>query len=248
MHEMEVHESVTPSPQLKKARFDEPTCSACTACTQPSCDDVATGETKLDASRPEVPKSKIGVTRRREDYLEWDDYFMAVAFLGAQRSKDPSTQVGACIVNERNRIVGIGYNGFPMGCADDALPWAREPPAPEADGGGDAEPASTSKAAPAPGWLETKYPYVCHAEMNAILNKNAASVEGCRIYVALFPCNECAKLIIQSGIREVVFLSDKYHAQPAFVASRRLFELARVATRRLTPKRARIVLDMGAYM
>ena len=129
------------------------------------------------ASQPE------SVTRKRtEGVISWDDYFMSVAFLSAMRSKDPSTQVGACIVNPiHNRIVGIGYNGFPRGCDDDELPWAR-----------------TGEE------LETKYPYVCHAEVNAVLNKNSADVHGCTIYVGLFPCNECAKMIIQSGIKEVV--------------------------------------------
>uniref|UniRef100_A0A8C9RSN5 Deoxycytidylate deaminase n=1 Tax=Scleropages formosus TaxID=113540 RepID=A0A8C9RSN5_SCLFO len=116
-------------------------------------------------------------SKKREDYLEWPEYFMAVAFLSAQRSKDPSSQVGACIVNPENKIVGIGYNGMPNGCDDDLLPWSRE----------------------APDRLDTKYPYVCHAELNAIMNKNSADVKGCTMYVALFPCNECAKLIIQAA-------------------------------------------------
>uniref|UniRef100_A0A3B3TSI0 dCMP deaminase n=1 Tax=Poecilia latipinna TaxID=48699 RepID=A0A3B3TSI0_9TELE len=118
-----------------------------------------------------------GATRKRDDYLEWPEYFMAVAFLSAQRSKDPSSQVGACIVNQENKIVGIGYNGMPNGCDDDLLPWSRS----------------------ADDRLNTKYPYVCHAELNAIMNKNSADVKGCTMYVALFPCNECAKLIIQAG-------------------------------------------------
>ena len=125
---------------------------------------------------------------KRLTYIPWDDYFMAVAVLSSYRSKDPSRQVGACIVDtSTQRIVGIGYNGFPLGCSDDALPWARS----------------------APSELDTKYPYVCHAEMNAIMNKNSESLEGCRIYVTLFPCNECAKLIVQSRIAEVVYFSDK---------------------------------------
>ncbi|XP_076845658.1 deoxycytidylate deaminase isoform X3 [Brachyhypopomus gauderio] len=115
-------------------------------------------------------------TRKRQDYLEWPEYFMSVAFLSAQRSKDPNSQVGACIVNQENKIVGIGYNGMPNGCDDDLLPWSR---------------AAEDK-------LDTKYPYVCHAELNAIMNKNSADVKGCSMYVALFPCNECAKLIIQA--------------------------------------------------
>ena len=114
---------------------------------------------------------------------------MALAFLSAQRSKDPSKQVGACIVSPARIILGIGYNGFPRGCADSRLPWA--------------------KRATEGGALSTKYPYVCHAEMNAILNKNAACVGGATLYVTMFPCNECSKLLIQAGIREVVFYEDK---------------------------------------
>jgi len=114
------------------------------------------------------------ISKRIEGVVKWDDYFMAIAFLSSMRSKDPNTQVGSCIVNQDKRIVGIGYNGFPMGCSDDELPWAREAEDP----------------------LQTKYPFVCHAEMNAILNKNSADVKGCTIYTALFPCNECTKLII----------------------------------------------------
>ncbi|XP_043918476.1 deoxycytidylate deaminase isoform X2 [Protopterus annectens] len=144
--------------------------------------------------------------KKRDDYLEWPEYFMAVAFLSAQRSKDPNSQVGACIVNPEHKIVGIGYNGMPNGCSDDVLPWAR-----------------TAKNK-----LDTKYPYVCHAELNAIMNKNSADVKGCTMYVALFPCNECAKLIIQAGIKEVIFMSDKYHDTPEMTAARRLFDLAEI--------------------
>lgn len=150
----------------------------------------------------------------RQGVLSWDDYFMSVAFLTAMRSKDPSTQVGACIVNVDNRIIGIGYNGFPRGCCDDSLPWSRTGPTE----------------------LDTKYPYVCHAEVNAILNKCAADVRNARIYVALFPCNECAKIIIQSGIREVVYLSDKYHDTNTCRASRKMFDMSGVKTRQHTPK------------
>jgi dCMP deaminase len=160
--------------------------------------------------------------QKREDVIQWDDYFMSIAFLSAKRSKDPSTQVGACIVNENKRIVGIGYNGFPRGCSDDALPWDREG-----------------------GFLETKYAYVCHAEVNAILNKNSADVNGCSIYVALFPCNECAKMIIQSGITEVVFLSDKYHDTPSMTASRTMFDMAGVKQRQVTPSQTCIQIDMS---
>ena len=159
---------------------------------------------------------------KRTDYLSWDDYFMAVAQLSAQRSKDPSTQVGACIVNARKRIIGIGYNGFPMGVSDDDISWSRE---------GD--------------FLDTKYPYVCHAEMNAISNSsNKPELEGASMYVSLFPCNECAKLIIQVGIKEVVFLSDKYHDEPNMVASRKMFDMAGVAYRQLEPTAHKISLDL----
>jgi dCMP deaminase len=139
---------------------------------------------------------------------------MAIAFLSSMRSKDPHTQVGACIVNVDKRIVGIGYNGFPRGCSDDELPWAREASDP----------------------LDTKYPFVCHAEMNAILNKNSAEVKGCSIYTALFPCNECTKLIIQSGISEVVFLSDKYHESMQSKASRRMMEMSGIKMRLHVPE------------
>lgn len=161
--------------------------------------------------------------RKRDDYLSWEEYFMAVAQLSGKRSKDPSSQVGACIVNTKRRLIGIGYNGFPAGCSDDELPWGRE---------GD--------------FLETKYPYVCHAEMNAISNaSNKMELEGATIYVSLFPCNECAKLIVQVGIKEVVYLSDKYNGDPVFVAARKIFEMAGVATRQLTPNKQEIKLNLN---
>ena len=130
----------------------------------------------------------------RTDYLSWDDYFMAVAFLSSQRSKDPSKQVGAVIVDQQNVICGIGYNGFPRGCPDSKLPW--------------------SKLSRSGSKLDTKYPYVCHAEMNAILNKNNSNVAGSKVYVTMFPCNECAKLMIQAGIAEIVFHEDKVQSEP----------------------------------
>ncbi|XP_046772005.1 deoxycytidylate deaminase isoform X5 [Gallus gallus] len=162
--------------------------------------------------------------KKREDYLEWPEYFMAVAFLSAQRSKDPSSQVGACIVNSENKIVGIGYNGMPNGCSDDVLPWTRA--------------AAHS--------LDTKYPYVCHAELNAIMNKNSADVKGCSMYVALFPCNECAKLIIQAGIKEVIFMSDKYHDSIEMTAARRMFDLAGIVYREFKPKCNKIIIDFNS--
>ncbi len=122
----------------------------------------------------------------RKNYISWDQYFMGVAKLSSLRSKDPSTQVGACIINPGKRIVGIGYNGLPQGCSDETFPWASE---------GE--------------YVDTKYPYVVHAEANAILNATT-NLKGSSIYVTLFPCNECTKLIIQSGIIEIVYESDKY--------------------------------------
>jgi dCMP deaminase len=157
--------------------------------------------------------------QKRTDYLTWDEYFMGVALLSAQRSKDPNTQVGACIVNPKNKIVGVGYNGFPTGCSDDEFPWNRE---------GD--------------FLETKYPYICHAELNAVINKISADLYDCRLYVALFPCNECAKVIIQAGITEVIYLSDKYAETDPVKASRRMFEAAGVRCRRLEVSRSKVTI------
>ncbi len=147
---------------------------------------------------------------KREGYISWDEYFMGVALLSAKRSKDPNTQVGACIVNDKNKIVGAGYNGLPTGCHDDDFPWDKQ---------GE--------------FLDTKYPFVCHAELNAILNNIGMDLRGCRIYTALFPCNECTKAIIQAGICEVVFLSDKYEHTPSAQASRMMFEKAGVTCRKV---------------
>ena len=158
---------------------------------------------------------------KRNDYLNWDDYFMSVALLSGKRSKDPSTQVGACIVNKSNIIESIGYNGFPKGCSDDEFPWER-------DGN----------------VLDTKYLYVVHAELNAILNARGRNLSDCIIYVALFPCNECAKAIIQSGISEVVYLSDKYAETDPVKASKKMFEAAGVKYRHLEPKVKKIELEL----
>ncbi len=157
---------------------------------------------------------------KRQDYLSWDEYFMGVAVLSSYRSKDPNTQVGACIVNAKNRIMSVGYNGLPMGCSDDEFPWERT--------GDD---------------YDTKYPYVCHAELNAILNSRDSNLEGCKIYVALFPCNECAKAIIQSGIKEVVYLCDKYAESMSVRASKRMFTAAGVKLTKLAPKKSSVLLD-----
>ena len=141
---------------------------------------------------------------KRIDVLTWDEYFMGLAHLSALRSKDPSTQVGAAIVDENNRVVSVGYNGFPKGCDDDEFPWSR-------DGG----------------MLNSKYAFVVHAELNAILN-SPRSVRGCTIYVSLFPCNECAKAIVQSGIKRVVYESDKYAETEGVLASKRMLNAAGV--------------------
>ena len=163
------------------------------------------------------------MTDKREGYISWDEYFMGVALLAAQRSKDPSTQVGACIVDENNRILSTGYNGFPRGCSDDEFPWNRN----EAEG-------------------ETKYPFVVHAELNAILNTRGKSLVGSRVYVGLFPCNECAKAIIQAGIAEVIYLCDKYSATPSVMNSRRMLKAAGVKLTRLEPTKKSITLDFSA--
>lgn len=147
---------------------------------------------------------------KRQDYISWDEYFMGIALLSAKRSKDPNTQVGACIVNGQNKIVGTGYNGLPIGCNDDEFPWSKQ---------GD--------------FLDTKYPYVCHAELNAILNNIGMDLKGCKIYTALFPCNECTKAIIQSGIKEVVYLSDKYNGSDTSIASKKMLDTAGVSYRKV---------------
>lgn len=141
---------------------------------------------------------------KRQDYISWDEYFMGIALLAAMRSKDPNTQVGACIVSPENIIISTGYNGLPNGCSDDEFPW---------DG--------------------AKYPYVVHAELNAILNAGGRVLRGARLYVALFPCNECAKAIIQSGISEILYLSDKYDGTEMNLASKRMLNAAGVRYRRL---------------
>ena len=159
---------------------------------------------------------------KREGYLCWDDYFMSVALLSGKRSKDPNTQVGACIVNKNNVIESIGYNGLPKGCSDDEFPWEKE---------GE--------------MLNTKYPFVVHAELNAILNAKGKDLSGCKIYVALFPCNECAKAIIQSGISEVVYLSDKYSNTDSVKASKMMFTCAGVELRQLVPSYKEINLSLN---
>ena len=150
------------------------------------------------------------VNKKRENYISWEEYFMAIAKLSAMRSKDPSTQVGACIVSNDNRILSIGYNGAPNGFDDEKFPWGREG-----------------------GVLDTKYAFVVHAELNAILNSQR-SVRGCTLYVSLFPCNECAKAIIQSGIRRIVYESDKYDGVDTNIASKRMLRAAGVELVRIS--------------
>ena len=162
--------------------------------------------------------------QKRNDYINWDEYFMAIAKLSAMRSKDPSTQVGACIVSNDNRILSIGYNGAPNGFSDERFPWGRE---------GEN--------------LDTKYPYVCHAELNAILNYRGSKkdLENSKIYVDLFPCNECAKIIIQSGIKEVIYLSDKYANSENNIASRRLLDECNVTYKKIRLEKEReIKIDL----
>ena len=142
---------------------------------------------------------------KRKDYISWDEYFMGVAKLSALRSKDPNTQVGACIVSSDNKILSMGYNGLPRGCSDDEFPWCRE---------GDP--------------LDNKYFYTTHSELNAILNYRGGSLEGAKIYVTLFPCNECAKAIIQCGIKKVIYADDKYADTPSVKASKRMLKASGV--------------------
>ena len=157
---------------------------------------------------------------KREGYISWDEYFMGVALLAAMRSKDPNTQVGCCIVDSEKRILSTGYNGFPTGCSDDEFPWDR-----------------TGE--------ETKYPFVVHAELNAILNAHGKNLVGARLYVALFPCNECAKAIIQSGIREVIYLSDKYADTPSTQASKRMLRSAGVTLTKLEVGNSQLTINFN---
>ena len=158
---------------------------------------------------------------KRNDYISWDEYFMGVALLAAKRSKDPNTQVGACIVNKNKRILSTGYNGFPYGCSDDTFSWDRE-------------------------GSDTKYKYVVHAELNAILNAGGKDLSGARLYVDLFPCNECAKAIIQSGIAEVVYLYDKYADTEDTIASKKMLNSAGIRLTQLKPGFDKIVIDFDA--
>ena len=157
----------------------------------------------------------------RKNYIDREEYFMGIALLSCERSKDPNSQVGACIVSEDNKILSIGYNGFPRGCSDDEISWERE---------GE--------------FAETKYPYVCHGELNAILNYTGTTLKNSRIYVTLFPCNECAKAIIQSGIKEVIYKSDKYADTEATKVSKKMLEMSNVKYRQYQPSGKNITLEL----
>ena len=154
-------------------------------------------------------------------HISWDEYFMGIAVLSGMRSKDPNSQVGACIVSPDNKILSMGYNGFPIGCSDDEFPWRRE---------GDP--------------LENKYFYVTHSELNAILNYRGGSLEGSRLYVTLFPCNECAKAIIQSGIKSIIYDSDKYSELASTIASKRMLDAAGVSYRKYIKSGKKIEFDL----
>lgn len=158
---------------------------------------------------------------KRTEYINWDEYFMGIALLSGERSKDPSSQVGACIVSADNKILSMGYNGFPIGCQDDDMSWERE-----------GNP------------LDTKYPYVCHAELNAILNYTGFSIKGSKIYVTLFPCNECAKAVIQSGIKEIIYLQDKYPDSDSVKASKKMLDMCGVKYTKYIPTGKKIELNL----
>lgn len=158
---------------------------------------------------------------KRSNYISWDEYFMGIALLSGERSKDPNSQVGACIVSPDNKILSIGYNGFPIGCSDDEISWERE---------GE--------------FADTKYPYVCHSELNAILNYTGSTLKQSRIYVTLFPCNECAKAIIQSGIKEVIYMSDKYKDTDSVKVSKKMLDMAGVKYTKYESKGVKLELNL----
>lgn len=160
------------------------------------------------------------MSEKREDYINWDEYFIGVAKLSAKRSKDPNTQVGACIVSEDNKILSMGYNGFPSGCSDEEFPWGKE----------------LEESDP----YNAKYLYSTHGELNAILNYRGGSLEGSKIYVTLFPCNECAKAIIQAGIKTIIYEDDKYAASASVRASKRMLNAAGVRYYEYQPSGRRI--------
>ncbi|CAD6208200.1 GSCOCG00010452001-RA-CDS [Cotesia congregata] len=161
--------------------------------------------------------------KKRDDVIGWDDLFMGIAFMAGTRSKDPCTQVGACIVDQHKRIVSVGYNGMPEGCHDDKFPWGKDPNDP----------------------LKNKHTFVCHAELNAILNRHGADIRGSTIFVSLFPCNQCAKLIIQSGLKEIVYYCDKHAEKPSTIASKMMLDAASIKYRVYVPEKKVILVDLA---
>ena len=159
---------------------------------------------------------------KRQDYLSWDQYFMGIAKLSSMRSKDPNTSVGACIVGKDNKILSVGYNGMPQGCSDDEYPWERENDDP----------------------LRTKYLFVCHAELNALLNYTGTNLKGARIYTTLFPCNECTKALIQSGISEVIYGEDKYAGTASVIAAKKMMKSSGISYRQYENSQNRIQIDL----
>lgn len=159
---------------------------------------------------------------KKQDYLKWDEYFMGIAILSSRRSKDPNTSVGACIVSEDNKILSVGYNGMPIGCSDDEYPWERE--------------ADTE--------IDTKYLYVCHAELNALLNYTGTNMQNAKIYTTLFPCNECTKALIQSGIKEVIYYNDKYADTPSVIAAKRMMKSVGMVYRMYEPAGKELVFNL----
>ena len=161
------------------------------------------------------------MNHKRKDYISWDEYFMGVSMLSGMRSKDPNTQVGACIVGKDNRILSMGYNGFPIGCSDDEFPWNRE-----------GEP------------YDNKYFYTTHSELNAILNYRGGSLEDSRLYVTLFPCNECTKALIQSGICEVIYAEDKYANTASVLASKKMMKSAGIKYHAYSPEEIEVHMTL----
>lgn len=220
------------APTTKEVESNQPGCQSCGSTHKIGEDIASAAASSLNNGKERFRELMVQEadydpvttpSTHRTDSISWDDYFVAMAFLTAKRSKDPNTQVGAVIVHsETKRILALGYNGFPRGCSDNHLPWARQ---------GDSE-------------LHKKYLYVCHAEVNAILNKGSTDVKGATLYVALFPCNECAKTIIQAGIQEVVFMSDQYHDTDACRASRIMFQMAGVRLRKHIPAFQQLSLQL----
>ena len=158
---------------------------------------------------------------KRTDYISWDEYFMGVAKLASMRSKDPSTQVGACIVDKDTYSLSVGYNGFPLGCDDEEFPWARTG-----------------------GTLDTKYAFVAHAELNAILNSKTGDLAGSTVYLTLVPCNECTKALIQKRVSKGVYSDDKYHDADSTKAARKMLDAAGIVYEQYKPSGRKAEIDL----